>query len=273
MKLLVLISVLFLATATSCKKEDEPCQISVSVETFLDGEAILAEAYHGLEPVTFQWSNGAQSQAIQPLSDGDYTVTVTDALGCTATATYTNFSAVCPDTIYDSDGNLYLVKKVAGRCWTTTNLINLKGGSIPAITDSADWVDAVSAAFCYVNNDPLTEETGILYNYYAVDSFQLCPDGFHVPTKADWEQVINHYGGYLVAADDLMTDPSLGLTFSGYRFYGEFIDVGAGGEYWSSTDDGDPFHAWGYDIYPGSTVISDAYLDAHNGLTCRCIND
>lgn len=40
-------------------------------------------------PVDFQWSNGATDPAIQGVAAGTYTVTITDANGCTAVETYT----------------------------------------------------------------------------------------------------------------------------------------------------------------------------------------
>src|SRR5690606_17166952 len=41
------------------------------------------------EPYTYLWSNGATTQSITDLAAGSYTVTVTDANGCTAEGTYT----------------------------------------------------------------------------------------------------------------------------------------------------------------------------------------
>ena len=55
---------------------------NVSCFGFADGEITMAVGY-GTPPYTFQWSNGATTQDISNLAAGTYTVTVTDANGCT----------------------------------------------------------------------------------------------------------------------------------------------------------------------------------------------
>ncbi|MBK8492610.1 MAG: HYR domain-containing protein [Saprospirales bacterium] len=53
-----------------------------------DGAALVG-AIGGTEPYTYAWSNGSTSALATQLSAGTYTVTVTDANGCTATASVT----------------------------------------------------------------------------------------------------------------------------------------------------------------------------------------
>lgn len=50
------------------------------------------------------------------------------------------------------------------------------------------------ACFCY--DEELCEKTGYLYNAYAVfDSRGLAPEGWRIPTKADWQRLIDRLGG------------------------------------------------------------------------------
>ena len=51
-----------------------------------DGEAYL-DVRGGLAPYTYAWSTGDSTQSVDSLSVQDYSVTVTDAVGCTATRT------------------------------------------------------------------------------------------------------------------------------------------------------------------------------------------
>ncbi|MFM8487713.1 MAG: SprB repeat-containing protein, partial [Bacteroidota bacterium] len=50
-----------------------------------DGAATVSVT-GGLEPLTYNWSNGATSESISGLTAGNYAVTVTDDAGCIAQA-------------------------------------------------------------------------------------------------------------------------------------------------------------------------------------------
>ena len=51
--------------------------------------AITISVSNGTSPFTFLWSNGAATQNISNLKNGSYTVTVTDANGCTNSRSFT----------------------------------------------------------------------------------------------------------------------------------------------------------------------------------------
>ena len=61
--------------------------ISVSQPTCFGSNTgfATAQSIGGLPPFTYVWSNGGNTQTIQNLAAGTYTVTVTDAFGCSAT--------------------------------------------------------------------------------------------------------------------------------------------------------------------------------------------
>jgi len=60
------------------------------------------EAENGKFPYTYQWSNGANTQIVNNLAAGDYTVTIVDNIGSTLVIS----SEINPsDSIYDGDGN------------------------------------------------------------------------------------------------------------------------------------------------------------------------
>lgn len=66
-------------------------------------------------------------------------------------------------------------------------------------------------AWCYYDNNPENGEIyGKLYNCYAViDERKLAPIGFHIPSKQEWNELINFLGGKEVAAIQLKHSDTL----------------------------------------------------------------
>jgi uncharacterized protein (TIGR02145 family) len=91
---------------------------------------------------------------------------------------------------------------IGKQVWTTKNL-NLmtfrNGDSIPHAKTNEEWETAFKnekPAWCYYDNNPANgEKYGILYNWYAVnDPRGLAPDGFHIPSKTEWDTLENLIG-------------------------------------------------------------------------------
>ena len=81
-------------TATCGATVGRPTQVLASAQATsarcADGTGSVAlTASGGTAPLTYLWSNGATSQSLSSVSAGTYTVTVTDANGCTAMASAT----------------------------------------------------------------------------------------------------------------------------------------------------------------------------------------
>ena len=85
----------------------DPQALPVSCPEVSDGEA-SATAAGGVGPYVFAWSNGQSGPAIAALSMGAYTVTATDAFGCTALGTETVASAPALELDLGLDQTLFL---------------------------------------------------------------------------------------------------------------------------------------------------------------------
>lgn len=98
---------------------------------------------------------------------------------------------------YDIDGNEYTIDSIAGRLWMVENLKTSKyrdGTPIPNITDPELWSQLESGAFAWYDNDPENDEKlGKLYNWYAVSCCPICPEGWRIPTKEEFDVILDHY--------------------------------------------------------------------------------
>ncbi len=63
----------------------EPPVLNVTLTQSANADTIFANASGGISPYSYEWSTGATSSFITGMSSGSYTVTVTDAIGCTET--------------------------------------------------------------------------------------------------------------------------------------------------------------------------------------------
>ena len=94
------------------------------------------------------------------------------------------------DEITDGDGNVYGFVTIGTQIWMSENLKTSKysdGTSIPNVTDGVEWGELETGAWCHYDNDNQYDTIyGKLYNFYVVETEELCPTGWHVPTDAEW---------------------------------------------------------------------------------------
>jgi uncharacterized protein (TIGR02145 family) len=197
--------------------------------------------------------------------------------------------------VADIDGNVYKTVTIGTQIWLSENLKTTKyndGTTIPLVTDNAAWTALNSAGYCWYNNDTVNKRIyGALYNWYAVNTDKLCPTGWHIPTEADWLNLINYLGGANIAGGKMK---EIGLTHwkeqnvgatneSGFTAipgglrstFGDFGTLGIYGRWWSSTPYSlDPQFAVSVEIDNDS---AEAYIEhvtyAGNGESVRCLKD
>jgi len=118
-------------------------------------------------------------------------------------------------TITDVDGNVYATIPIGSQVWLVENLATTKyrdGTRIPRVEDDDSWSSVKTGAYCRpaLESSLESEAYGLLYNFHAVSDFRgLCPEGWHVPTAAEWRKLIDFLGGVDVAGAK-MRDTSTG---------------------------------------------------------------
>lgn len=93
-------------------------------------------------------------------------------------------------SVTDVDGIVYKTIIIGTQTWMAENLKVTKlndGTDIPLVTGDATWSNNDVPMYCYYNNSTDNKKVyGLLYNWYAVNTGKLCPEGWHLPTDEDW---------------------------------------------------------------------------------------
>jgi len=109
--------------------------------------------------------------------------------------------------VTDIDGNVYPTVKIGDQIWMAENLKTTQykdGAAIPYVTGNATWAGLSTGAYCWYNNDITNKEIyGALYNWHAVNTNKLPPEGWRVPTDEDWTTLTGYLGGQEVAGGKL----------------------------------------------------------------------
>lgn len=94
----------------------------------------------------------------------------------------------------DFDGNVYHAVQIGNQIWSQENLTTTHyndGTPIPCVQSTSEWNALNKGAYCHYNNDASNSKTyGLLYNFYAVNSKKLVPEGWHAATYEEWNTLI-----------------------------------------------------------------------------------
>jgi uncharacterized protein (TIGR02145 family) len=189
------------------------------------------------------------------------------------------------------------------RCNLNVETYNDGTTLIPQITDTTEWANATSGAWCYHNNDPANESTyGKLYNGYAVLGIYdaasladpglrktLAPVGKRIPTNTEWNTLITFLGGDSVAGGKMKEkgrchwlNPNTGATNES-----GFTALGAGnrnatnglfggfklvGQWWSATSQSNGLN-FNYSVDYSNTNFLQSFATWDWGFSVRCLND
>ncbi|MBI9069480.1 MAG: PKD domain-containing protein [Salinivirgaceae bacterium] len=228
---------------------------------------------------------------------GSYTVelTVTNSYG-SDTETKIDYitveSAGTVVNVTDIDGNVYSTTQIGEQRWMAENLKTTTyndGTSIDLVSDNTAWENNSTGAYCWLNNDETQygETNGALYNWNAVNTGNLCPDGWHVPTNDEWTELKNyiaadgHSGNEGTALRATSGWPNDGNGTDDYGFTalpgdmrfdnGNFSDFNFG--YWWGATEFDSTNAWFIGLYGNYAPIYQSNYSKSSGYSVRCLKD
>ena len=205
-------------------------------------------------------------------------------------------------TVTDRDNNVYNTVQIGVQCWLKENLRS---------TQYADGTPIEEGSWYYPNNDSSVVSTyGLLYTWPTMmhgssgssanpSGVQgICPDGWHVPSDAEWTQLTNYVSsrGQYVCGNNInfiakvlaattgwssnSTNCSIGNNLgsnnatgfgalpAGQQNYG----FGMYGNYWSATNSGNSEAYYRYFHYASPMIQRDTDYKSY-GYSVRCIRD
>ena len=175
-----------------------------------------------------------------------------------------------PAFAIDIHGQFLPTLKIGSIHWTATNLsvTHYRDGTIIPATD----------VFVYGDLEANAAKYGRLYSWNAVNSGKLCPEGWRIPTKSDWESLLAAYPGkslkalahgWTANADNASGFSALPVGIAdgtggydgegGYTYFWTGTEVSAG-------------VAWSVGFFPDTDdAFLDNNLDKTFGLPVRCV--
>ncbi len=210
------------------------------------------------------------------------------------------------ETVTDIDGNVYSTVQIGDQVWMGENLKTITyndGISIDLIENNTDWDNNTTGAYCWYDNDEDTYAGtyGALYNWYAVNTDKLCPDGWHVSTDEEWKTLEMELGMSQTEANEqgwrgtnegsklagnagLWDDGSLeddsefgntgftALPGGGRRKDGTFYYVGGHGNWWTATEHSslDGFYR---ELEHSRSYVNRSNYRKARGFSVRCVKD
>lgn len=198
-----------------------------------------------------------------------------------------------PDPVSDIDGNIYKTVKIGSQIWMTENLktTTLNDGiAIPPVSDADSWFNTNTPGLCWYNNNAASfkDVYGALYNSFTISTGKLCPDGWHIPSNEEWDELSGFLGDSTSAGGKLKeagtdhwlspntgADNKSGFTAlpAGVRYLeGTFATVSSGTGFWSASEAGSN-DEWYVSLYYGSAGISTGHRNKKHGFSVRCIKN
>ena len=214
--------------------------------------------------------------------------------------------------VTDIDGNVYKTVKLGNQVWMAENLRTTRyadGTPIPLGTEASS-----TTAYRYYpdDNSANVSDYGYLYNWAAVMNGSassdanpsvvqdICPDGWHVPSDAEWTELTNYvksqsqyvcgdytgniakalaseegwysyYGECAVGNPDANNATGFSARPAG-NYYGGYYDFGNYADFWSATQS-DSTNAYGRNLYYASAGVYRSYNYKDGGYSVRCICD
>jgi len=255
-------------------------------------KAIVDMDYAGGDSLKFTGYSGNDTVIVKDVPTGSKTIIFT-------------FDVACESPYIDGrDGNVYPSVIIGNQCWFAKNLAYLPsvvGSATNSNTTPCYYVfgyNGVDVSAAKVTGNYTTY--GVLYNWPAAMAGSassttnpssvkgVCPEGWHLPSDAEWTELTDFLSGTSVAGGKLKEtgtvhwmSPNTGATDEfgftalpgGDRITdGTFNNTTTHGYWWTTTED-TPLYAWNRGLYFNSGVVYRSSSTFGFGFSVRCVKD
>ncbi|MCR9226728.1 MAG: hypothetical protein NXH90_04810 [Flavobacteriaceae bacterium] len=163
------------------------------------------------------------------------------------------------------DGTVYKTVKIGTQVWFAENLNYTLGNGQSTCYEE----DATNCLFY-----------GQLYNWD--DALTACPNGWHLPSEEEWQELFDYLGGIATAegllevgATNLNTKINFDLLAAGWLSNDTYDYLAYTGFYWTSTpgDGTTQLPSSKAIIYSPGTTLEFGQSSLGRGFSCRCVED
>jgi uncharacterized protein (TIGR02145 family) len=213
-------------------------------------------------------------------------------MGCKKDDNNDDGSEPCPGTpTVTYEGQVYNTVLIGNQCWIAENL------NVGTMLENSENKsnDGIIEKYCFDNDPANCNEYGGLYQWNEMMEYDtiagvqgICPDGWHLPTKGEWNILTDFLGGESVAGGKMKeadsahwNSPNKGATNesgftglpAGYRYWnGIFNDLGIYGYFWTSTEHS-TVTAWRLSLFFANDLIYPVPAGKNLGYSVRCLKD
>lgn len=189
----------------------------------------------------------------------------------------------------ERDDNVYQTVTIGDKVWMAENL-----RYIPAVMDPKNTSTSMPRYYVYGYEGTVVKDAKNTYNYntygvlYNLEAAKIaCPEGWHIPSRSEWEALITYLGGSSVAGAKMKTTgtahwqaPNYDATNeSGFNALpGGKIETGASRDltsqcnFWTSSYL-DSINLYYCNIYSSSSSCNLYLTYRDRGLSLRCVKD
>ena len=237
-------------------------------------------------------SDGSSSSVCEDCDDGSSSSVKSSSSAFSSSSvagckTETEDNCEYGELVDDRDGQTYKTVKIKSQVWMAENL-NYEVDSSFCYNDSAEYCEKYGRLYRWAAAVGKSESECGYDNTCSLPSGNIqgvCPNGWHLPSKVEWETLFNAVGGQSTAGRVLKSTSGWNSSGNGtdaFGFsalpagdrlnYGNFYIEGSGAYFWSSTED-DSYFAYRMYLYYDYDYANLDYLNKDVGFSVRCLQD